>query len=436
MESLQKRLEQIGIHLPTILLPNSQVNLERWAVVACDQFTSEPHYWSEVEEFVHNEPSTLNLIFPEVYLEQEGTKERIASIHTAMKSYLEQNLFTSYQNSMFLIKRDSLCNRRRWGLLLALDLEKYDYSAGSHSLIRATEETIVSRIPPRELIREKSQLELPHILILINDPNKMVIEPLISTLEKFEKLYSTPLMKDGGFVEAYHIHSTEDLTQITEAFEKLYGDLTPTDRLLFAMGDGNHSLATAKSWWEKIKPTLTEKEREEHPARFALVEIENIYDEGLEFEPIHRLLFDTSVDQFFQHLKQYASSYETKEVNTIEELETLLHNGDGKQRFGYVNNNKITLVTLKGVTTSITAETVQHVIDDLEKNGSKVDYVHGVEVVMSVGKEKSNIALILPPVFKHTFFDDIRALGTFPRKTFSIGQAQEKRYYLEARKIV
>lgn len=436
MDQDLKRLHNLGIHVPDILLPKTHVDLSKWAVVACDQYTSEPEYWQEIDDLVDDHPSTLRLIYPEVYLHDENRNSRIDSINETMRAYLDADLFDTYHNAFFLVNRKTPKGLSRWGLMINLDLEFYDYNKTSRSLIRATEETIESRIPPRKQIRKDSSLELPHVMILFNDPTKSIIEPLSKSVDSYTQLYCTTLMGNGGTITTYLIPSHKVVKQLADAFDSLYEKLDPQNRLLFAMGDGNHSLATAKSCWNSIKEGLTKEEIKDHPARFALVEIENIFDEGLLFEAIHRLLSNTSRSQFFGVLNTLTESYTITEYDNILDLTSILEQENSIQHFGYIDEEMTALVTLEKPSASICAETIQILIDKLLEQGSEVDYVHGFDVPFTLGKKEGNIGLIMPSISKDTFFDAILDMGSFPRKTFSLGEANEKRFYLEARKIV
>ena len=436
MNTPQQRLKKLGIGIPDIMVPNKSIDLRRWAVVACDQYTSEIDYWQRVDAFVGDHPSTLRLIYPEVYLDQSDEELRIKAIKAAMHSYVDQHLFDTYAQSFFLIRRTNTDNTSRWGLLLALDLEAYDYSVDSKSPIRATEETIVSRIPPRLEIRKDSCLEVPHILVLINDCQKAIIEPLASLAASLAQVYETTLMEQGGSLQAYRIQDSDLFARIADGFEHLAAQADPANPIVFAMGDGNHSLATAKSNWERIKKDISVQEQENHPARYALVEVNNIYDEGLEFEPIHRVLFQTSTDQFFAHLKPLCSSYTLKECETMQQMIKELQTEDHVQRFGMVHSKGMSVIALDSPKATIAAGTLQLLVDDIITTDVTVDYTHGVEITQELGLQEGNIGLILPPVFKDAFFETIMSMGAFPRKTFSIGQAHQKRFYLEVREIL
>lgn len=436
MKSAIEGLKRVGINVADILVPNNGVDLNKWAIVACDQYTSELDYWERVEGFVDGSPSSLHLIYPEIYLEEEDGDKRIAKIQSTMEEYLKQGLFDEYSESLFLIERTNVEGVSRWGLLVALDLELYDYNNDSKTPIRATEGTILDRIPPRQAIRREAPLELPHILVLLNDPERTIIEPLISLSDSLPKVYDFSLMEGGGHIRGFQIKSDALYTQLGEAFTKLETKLDPHNPLMYAMGDGNHSLATAKACWEELKQQLPPAEQENHPARWALVELENIYDNGLLFEPIHRILFNCPHELFLEELNRHCKLAQFESVASVTEMEKRLED-QSLQRFGYVDSEGFKVATLECPEVSIVAGTLQHVIDNLleSKQGVTVDYVHGEEITTTLGSQEGNIGLLLPAIDKYTFFNTIIEDGALPRKTFSMGEAQEKRFYLEARKI-
>ena len=425
---------KLGIKSADILLPREGIDLKKWATVACDQYTSEPEYWLDVEKIVADSPSTFKITFPEVYLEKEGKKERIRNIVKTMEDYIEEGVFTEYKDSFILVKR-TCDGKSRYGLMAALDLDQYDYSKDSRSLIRATEGTILERIPPRKEIRKDAPLELPHIMVLISDEKRSVIEPLKDKMDSLKRIYSTELMKDGGYLEGYLIDSDEDKEMIYQAFESLYSALDKNNPLLFAMGDGNHSLATAKSCWEDMKKGLSEEERKDSKARYALVEIENIYDEALLFEPIHRVFFNLSMDEFEKEVLKYAKGMTYHREKSIEDMVERINSRDGLV-FGLSVNNELYSLEVKGSRNVLSASLMQSVIDSLkERNACQIDYIHGIDVTVRLSNEGNNIGIILPDVDKSSFFETVIKEGSFPRKTFSIGHANEKRYYMEARRI-
>ena len=433
MENINCKLEKMGLRASDLMIPKKGVDLSKWAVVACDQFTSEKDYWQDVDRIVGKDPSTLRLIFPECYLDDGDGDKRIADINRTMDSYVKDEIFDTYRDCFFLVKR-TCGNSSRWGLMASLDLDRYSWEKDSKSLIRATEGTILSRIPPRKKIRKDAPLEIPHIMVLISDKDKTVIEPLAAKADRLAEVYDVELMKNGGHLQAWVVDSEKDKTAIADAFAKLYDGLNLENPLLFAMGDGNHSFATAKSCWEDIKQTLTEEERKTHPARFCLVELENIFDPGLVFEPIHRVLFNVPEDVFLAELEKNAKKIETEKVGCRNCIAKRIAD-QGRQRFGYCTSEKHVVVTLDEPSANIAAGTLQKVIDSLIAKGYSVDYIHGADVTDKLGSEKGNIGLFLPAIDKGTFFDTIIKDGALPRKTFSMGEANEKRYYMEARAI-
>ena len=433
MKEVNKRFEKLGLKAADILLPKKGTDLTKWAVVACDQYTSEKEYWEDASKIVGDAPSTLRLIFPECYLEDGDADNRIANINKTMKSYVEAKLFETYPETFFLVKR-TCSGSSRWGLMAALDLDQYSWEKDSKSLIRATEGTILSRIPPRKKIRKDAPLEIPHIMVLISDEKRSIIEPLAAKIAELNKVYDFELMKNGGHLEAWAVNSDKDLNQVADAFEALNAKLNPENPLLFAMGDGNHSFATAKSCWEDIKKGLSEEEKKTHPARFALVELENIFDPGLVFEPIHRVLFNVPEEVFLDELKKNASEIHTETVGCKNCIAKKIAN-QSVQSFGYCVEGKHVVVSLDKPAANIAAGTLQKVIDALVAKGYSVDYIHGAEVTDKLGSEKGNIGIFLPAIDKGTFFETIIKDGALPRKTFSMGEANEKRFYMEARKI-
>jgi hypothetical protein len=431
--SHEQTLARIGVRLADILLPRPEVDLERWAVVACDQYTAQPDYWAAVERLVGDSPSTLRLIYPEVYLDEPHPESRIDAINASMRDYLERGLLDTYEKTLLLVRRETATGVVRWGVMVALDLEQYSWNADDRTLIRATEGTILDRIPPRKQVRKDAPLELPHIMVLISDPARSVIEPLATLSDDATPLYDTTLMQHGGRVTGWSVPA-EAIPTFADALAALHDALDPADPLLFAMGDGNHSFATAKSCWEDLKPTLSDAERDAHPARWALVEIENIFDPGLEFEPIHRVLFDTSRDAFESELARHCASYAIHPAATTDEVIERVANTN-EHTLGFCDEQGYATYTLTHADASIPAGTLQAVIDALVAAGREVDYIHGSDATSDIGRRESHVGLFLPPVPKESFFASIVADGTMPRKTFSLGEADDKRYYLELRRI-
>lgn len=438
-----KIIPDLGIQIPQVYLPKKGIDLTKWAVIACDQFTSQPEYWNDVEKIVGDAPSTLNLTFPEVYLEKPGGEERIKNVQASMRKYLEEDILQPHDGLVYVER--TVAGKTRKGIVLCLDLEAYDYNKGSSSLIRATEGTIVDRLPPRIKIREGATIELPHILVLIDDPNRTVIEPVGTAKSKLEKLYDFDLMFDSGHLAGYAV--SEDLeNQVVatlrglanaETFAAKYGIGKDEPVLLFAMGDGNHSLATAKAIWEKIKPQVGM----DHPARYALVEIENVHDEGLEFEPIHRVLFGLKKDLFAELERHFGANFSYKPVASADEMVKAVDAASGeKQAIGLVGGGRSAefgVVEIANPSSNLPVGTIQPFLDSFLKEGGaeKVDYVHGEDVTVKLGIQPGNAGFYLPGMDKSDLFKTVILDGALPRKTFSMGEAREKRFYMEARKI-
>ena len=407
-----------------ILIPKlDSAGMEKWSVVACDQYTGEPDYWKAVSETVGGAPSALNLILPEIYLEEPDCEQRIAKINAAMGKYLEDGLFAEYKDCFVLTKRTQADGRLRAGLVGCIDLEMYDYNKGSKSQVRATEATVTSRIPPRVKIRMNAPLELPHIMILIDDPKNTVIEPLLD--KELKTVYDFELMQNGGHLSGAVVDG-ENADGVLAALDKLaeeelkirhWSGLDKEGVLLYAMGDGNHSLATAKECYEQ-------KKRANSPdaelARYALVEIVNLHSPALEFEAIHRVVTEVDTDRLIGEM--------TKELGLADSAEqcfTVIIGGT-ERKFGITKPSS-----------NLTVGSLQAFLDVyLQENGGKIDYIHGEDVVRSLCKERSTIGFLLPSMEKSELFPTVIKDGALPRKTFSMGHAHDKRFYCEARKIV
>ena len=410
-----------------ILLPKKGTDMTKWSVVACDQYTSEPDYWKEVESIVGDNPSTLRLTLPEIFLEEKDVAERINKINATMKDYLDNGLFEEYKDSMIYLERTQKDGRVREGLIGMVDLEDYSFELGSQTLIRATEKTVIERIPPRLKVRENALIELPHIMILIDDEKKTIIEELKNKVTKEDTVYDFDLMENGGHIKGYKlpnnvidevINKIEALTD-KEYFEKKY-NVKDKGILLFAMGDGNHSLATAKANYENLKKTMTKEEYLNSPARYALVELVNLHSEALEFEPIHRVIFDTDVDKLVNELYKY---YDINEDGNGEYFELVTKDMDKKL---YISNPK----------SNISVGSIQIFLDEyLKENKGKIDYIHGDETTRNMGKTEGNVGILFEAMPKEELFRTVILDGALPRKTFSMGHSYDKRFYLESRKI-
>ncbi len=426
---MDRMFDKIGFYPADILLPKD-CDMTKWAVVACDQFTSEPEYWAAVEQQVGDAPSTLRLILPEAQLKAPDVDVQIGKINDSMQQYLEDELFQMLPETLLYIERRQSDGRIRHGLIGMVDLDTYDFTPGSGALIRATEGTVLERIPPRAKVRRNAAVELPHVMLLIDDPERTVIEPLTAAAETMERVYDFDLMQGGGHLTGYRLSkeqiqaTAKALLGLTdaEAMEKKYGvsDVAP---LLFAVGDGNHSLATAKACYEEQKKGLSEAEWKQLPSRYALVEVVNNHDDALQFEPIHRVLFHVDPAHL---LGEFCKVYPNA------------HEGVGAgHTIGVVYEGYEGAITVPDPVVQLPVGTLQSFLDTyLCTYGGEVDYIHGDDVTRELGSKAGNMGFLLPAMGKEQLFKTVMADGVLPRKTFSMGHAQDKRYYVESRKIV
>jgi len=407
-----------------ILLPDG-VDYSKWSVVACDQYTSEPDYWKEVEAYVDDLPSSYNLILPEIYLENDDVDNKIKIINDNMIKYIKSDILKEYKNSYIYVERTQRNGKVRKGIVGAVDLEDYNYEKGSKSAIRATEGTVTERIPPRLKVRINAKLELPHVMLLIDNPQKDIIEYISEKKSQMEKVYDFDVMMNSGHLSGWLL--TDELADYLESklnslsdeneFNKKYSvnEATP---LVFAVGDGNHSLATAKEYYRIMKDKYGEAAMH-GPARYALTELVNLHDESLVFEAIHRVVFDVDVDKFKAELNKFAVADKSSEG----------------QNFVFVHDGIKTQMFVKNPDANLTVGSVQNFIDKyISENGGKVDYIHGEDVVMELAKG-NNCGIILDAMSKNDLFKTVILDGALPRKTFSMGDACDKRFYNEARVI-
>jgi hypothetical protein len=417
-------------------MPDKSVDLGKWAVVACDQYTSQEEYWKEVRKVIEVCPSAYNLMLPEIYLEAPDVDEKIKIINNKMKTYMEDGILRPEKPGLMLVQRKTNLSPMRTGLMIAIDLEAYDFNKGSASLIRATEETVRERIPPRMKIRKNACLEMPHIMLLIDDPDKNVIEPVAEMAEagefgRFE--YNFELMMEGGHIRGYRIEREEIINSIVTELKKLADkenfnakyNIKDKPVLLYAVGDGNHSLAAAKAHWEEVKHKLGVSE---HPARYALVELLNVHDAGLVFEPIHRVLFNVDTKLLFDNMKKYFGtgiSFDNRNSGKMHEIKYITETVEG-------------CIYLDKKLHILAVGALQMFLDEfLHRNPQTgIDYIHGGETVDILGRKSGNVGFFLPVMDKGELFRTVIMNGVLPRKTFSMGEAEEKRYYLECRKIV
>lgn len=436
-----------GLRVPEIFLPAKEIDLRKWAVVACDQYTSQPEYWEETARLVGEAPSTLHLILPEVYLGKAGESERIADIHRRMREYLADGILEPCGPGFVLVDRWTARSGSRKGLVVAVDLDCYDFRPGARTLIRATEGTVLERIPPRVRIRKGAPLELPHVMLLIDDPGRTIIEPLAA--EDLPLLYETDLMQGGGHVRGFKVDRPDLLASIAAALANLadraraasgYGSEAGAP-FLFAVGDGNHSLATAKAVWEELK--AEGRASADHPARFALVELVNLHGEGLKFEPIHRVIFGYGAERLLSAMSRYygpAGGFATMPCAPGElaaAAARLRAERPAAHCLAYQAGGQAGVAVVERPRRNLEAGTLQDFLDDLARTdpGLRVDYIHGEAQTAALAAKEGNIGFYLPALPKEELFRTILADGVLPKKTFSMGEAEEKRYYLECRRI-
>ena len=425
--------DEIGICIPDILLPKDGTELEKWAVIACDQYTSEPTYWLKVKSLVERSPSTLNMIFPEVYINQPEANSIIDNINAAMKTYLADGTLSLHEKCIVYTERHFEGSQVRKGLVLAVDLEKYSFSNEPDALIRATEHTVIDRLPPRIKVRKAAPLELPHVMLLIDDPDNSVIGLVEKQLENLKKIYDFKLMLTESKIKGFKIDDAFLLSSLIEALKNLITEKQP---LLFAVGDGNHSLASAKCHWDEIKGSLPIDEQKTHPGRFALVEVVNIHDPGLSILPIHRVMFNAPD----LNLKQLPGVFYTQlndSSNIEEEVYKLKKANRSSHIIGVATCKEAGIIRIDNPTFCHEAGTIDMIIEKfmLGADGVKVDYIHGKEVVAELTKQPGNIGFYLPPLERNELFKVVCRGEILPKKTFSMGEAEQKRFYLECRKI-
>lgn len=412
-----------GIVPADILLPRPDIHPTTWACVACDQYTSQPEYWAHVAQQVGDAPSSLKLMLPECYLSE--TDQRVPVIHRTMQAYLQSGILQQAVTDGFVLVERSTPSGARLGLVCAVDLEQYDFTAGAKPPVRPTEETIASRLPARLTIRCGAPIELSHILLLMDDPMQSVVEPLYELRSELPLLYDFPLMAGGGHLKGWAVRGEELKQKIYDAIMMLkrrQGE----QPLLFAVGDGNHSLATAKAYWDEIKGSLSPAEQLTHPARYALAELENIHDDALIFEPIHRVL--TNVDPYA--VMQDWTLY-------CHERGMDLSEGEAEQNVQVIYNGMEATAAIANADGALPVDTLQRYLDDYLRRHPEaaIDYIHGDDVVRQLCQKPDTMGFLLPPLDKSRFFPAIKALGVLPRKTFSMGHAHEKRFYMECKKI-
>ena len=403
-----------------ILLPKD-VDLSKWSVIACDQFTSDPAYWQRVRANAGTSPSAINLILPEADLGTKNEADAVNAINATMIQYLADGVFTCYADSYVYIERTLADGSIRPGLLGAVDLDAYDFNVGSSSYIRATEKTVLERIPPRQRVRKDAAMELPHVLMLCDDDKRELIEPITAIKDTLPALYDFELMEQGGRIRGWLVQGDaakafdDRLSAYCAKIADKYPGMKNADVLL-AVGDGNHSLATAKSCYEALKAANPGVDLSNHPARYSLVELENIHDESLVFAPIHRIIANTDAEKLLTDLSSVCA--------------------DNGYAVDWVIGSRTGTVYLDKNKGELAIAVLQAFLDEwLAENAGEIDYIHGDEEVTELAQKPDSIGFLLPAMEKHQLFRGVISGGSLPRKTFSMGHAREKRYYLEGRKI-
>ena len=420
-------MNNTGFSKGDILVPNVE-NMTAWSVIACDQYTSQPQYWHEVADFVKTKPSTLNMIVPEINLNSEDLEQHIAAVNRAMRTYLRRHVFSEVHD--YIYTRRVLHNGKiRHGLIGVIDLEQYEFHPGSKTTVRATEGVMQNRIEPRLTVRDLAPLEVSHTMLLVDDRENTVFSFLEEELDQMQPLYSFDLMKDSGSISGYLVTPQQSeridqaLTALAtmEQMEKKYG-ITDKGIFLYAVGDGNNSLATAKLHYDALKRTLSEQKLKNHPARYTLAEIVNLHDDSFDFEPINRVLFGVDTVNFLHQLGRHHHVSFTPQA--------------GQQYFDCIIGDETKRIWIADPSSNVVTGTVQNFIDHyIQEFSGKVDYVHGENIVRQLAAQVDNIGILFPSIPKQSLFETVLIDGTLPRKTFSMGQASDKRFYLECRKI-
>ena len=423
----------LGYQVPRIMMPARNVSLRKWAVVACDQYSAQPDYWEEVARYVGNAPSTLHLILPEAHLGERDLPDRIAGMRRTMRSYVDSGTVEPLRPGIVLTERHA-GGRVRKGLLMAMDLEAYDYDPASHPMIRPSERTVLERIPARVRIRRDAWLEVPHIMLLIDDPTDQVVGGVHMERGSLRKLYDTELMMNGGRAQGWLVRDEEMLDDIARGLSRLERH----DNMLYCVGDGNHSLATAKTIWDEAKQEMTPEQRASSPLRYALCEVVNLRDPGIQFEPIHRVFFGVNPVEL--------AEYVTARLNQAGRQARLIYERAGRSRtsaprvtdpftipFNY--HDGVGRITIGNPEHPLALGELQPIFDDYvaEHPGSSLDYIHGDQAYMELCDRYDTMGFFFAPMPKEDFFDMVARCGVLPKKTFSIGEPDAKRYYLESR---
>jgi uncharacterized protein (DUF1015 family) len=448
MNNYKQKFASLGIEIPSVLLPKNALgaDMQKWPVIACDQYTQDREYWEKARETTAGSPSTLNLIFPEVFLSDADAEERIKNIHSTMERYLKEGIFGEPKQGFIYIERDTPYFKKRRGLLAAIDLEQYEWKPQARPLIRSTEGTVQERLPPRMNIRRGAPLELPHVLLLIDDDKDSLLPALAERIKSNSPVYNTPLMMDSGNASGWLVNAQNDLSFVAEKFEELHDRSVSRypgkQPFLFAVGDGNHSLAAAKGIWEEHKKTnsslLIPNSSFSPPCRYALVEIENIYDPAIQFEPIHRVVFGAGYDEIISILSQLPS-FSCRSVKDADELVALCKKPSAANCFGIISQGRYALIetSASGIATACLQPLLDKALEKSPEKFTEIDYIHDDDEVLRIAAGNGRAAgILLPPVQKSGLFETVARTGPLPRKSFSMGHSCEKRFYLECRSLL
>jgi hypothetical protein len=446
MENIHQRLAALGAGIPALLLPRPGLDLSKWAVIACDQFTQDGQYWDRARQIAGTGPSALHLIFPEIYLGGGDREERTGNIHRTMEAYLRGGIFAPPRRGCIYVERRTPFHPLRRGLICAVDLEQYDWAPHARPLIRSTEGTVPERLPPRMEIRRGAPLEIPHIILLIDDEEDRLLPGLAARAKGVPPLYDTSLMMDAGGVTGWLLDREDDWEYLAGGLETLarqaetrYGQRDDTP-FLYAVGDGNHSLAAAKAVWEEYRASHGDSETADHPARWALVEIENLYDPGIDFEPIHRVLFGPPAEEVRKALSALPG-FTCRPAGDRAELSRFV--GDPaapRARLGLIAGAQLSLI--ESAAPGLITDSLQPLLDRFTAAHAggipyRIDYIHGEDELFRIAGTpgQAAVGLLLPPIKKSGLFQTVARRGPLPRKSFSMGEAPEKRFYLESRRL-
>ena len=430
---MTKDFQNLGIAVPQILIPDEKINLKKWAVIACDQFTGDRSYWAEVDKFVGNSPSTLRMMLPEVYLEDPNRQQRLEYAREAMFAYLENGILQQLPEGFVLVER-MIGGVPRKGLMVLFDLEQYDFDISSHPLLRPTEEILKERIPPRVEIRAGAPVELPHVFVFMDDRSQSVIEPVWAMRSQLKKLYEFELMMGGGNIAGYFVDDPVITERVLEAISKL----NTWDGMRFCVADGNHSVATAKEVWEHAKLSMTEQERAESPLRYVMAELVNLHDEGVSLFPIHRMITGVNPSMCIQYVVDRLNQRGIRSKLVFSRRKIASQQEDRGDNIYFISKESVGRIEITTPHHPLAVGDLQPVLEDFvaENPSAKLEYIHGDARLIDECSNYDTLGFMMPGFIKDDFFETIINCGILPKKSFSIGEAEEKRYYLESRLLM